>query len=88
MQEKFDKFHSENPHIYSLMSKYAHQLLHAGKKKLSISLIAERVRWDSAVSTVGDSYKLNNNYSALYSRKLENDYPELRGMFGKRVRRA
>lgn len=88
IKEAFDVFHAENPHIYYLMVMFAKQLLNAGQKKLSISLITERVRWETKVSVItSEPFKINNNFRALYSRMIEKEYPEFKGMFVTRTLR-
>ena len=86
--QAFENFHSENPHVYDLIVRFATELRLAGRKRLSISLIVERVRWESAIKTTGDVFKINNNFSALYTRKLEREHPEFDGLFATRTLRA
>lgn len=90
IQAAFEAFHEENPFVFALMRGYARNLLDAGNDKLSISLITERIRWDSAVRTHGDGngFKINNNFSALYARKLEQECPEFAGKFITRARKS
>jgi hypothetical protein len=77
-----------NPEVYDLMVRYSTQLRMAGRKRLSIALITERVRWETAVKTTGDDFKINNNFRALYARKIEQEHPEFEGMFVMRKRRS
>ena len=46
------------------------------------------LRWETAVTTGDHDLKINNNYSSLAARDLMFDYPELRGYFQTRVRKA
>jgi len=86
--EAFNNFHSQNPGVYDLIVRFSTELRLAGRKRLSISLIVERVRWESAIKTTGDVFKINNNFSALYARKIEQEHPEFSGMFATRTLRA
>lgn len=86
--QAFESFHSQNPEVYDMMVRYATQLRLAGRKTLSISLITERVRWETAIKTTGDLFKINNNFRALYARKIEQERPEFEGMFKMRTLRS
>lgn len=87
IQAAFDKFHAENPEVFEAMITYARALRRAGHERLSIALLAERVRWDRLISTTGDQYKLNNNFKAVYVRLLD-EMPEFKGRFTLRTRKT
>ncbi len=78
---RFEKFHAENPHIFELVVKFAKQLKARGRTRYGMKSIAERVRWEMAVETDGDDFKINNNYMSCYARLLILKYPEFRSMF-------
>lgn len=81
-QEKFLAFHNTNPHIYRALVKYAKELVKAGHKKSSIWLLANRVRWDFAVSTnISDQFKISNDYFSRYSRLIMQQEKSLAGFF-------
>jgi hypothetical protein len=80
-REKFEEFHRKNPAVYEMLAKYGRELLDAGHAKLSIALMAERVRWEAAIRTTGDRFKINNNFTAHYARRLADEFPEFRGRF-------
>lgn len=79
----FIKFHDENRHILRLYVRFADELLAAGREKASIALLTERIRWETLVQTVGDQFKINNNFRAHYARIL-NAMPRFAGMFATR----
>lgn len=81
MKDSFEKFDSENPRIWELFKQFAKQALSAGKSKLSVSLIVERIRWEVTVVTTGDVFKINNNHRAFYARKFHDRYPEYGDVF-------
>lgn len=82
--ENFLKYHRENPQIYTMFERFALQVIQAGRKNFGVGAIAERLRWYSAMETIGDSYKINNNYRAFYARLFEAQHPEYAGFFRKR----
>lgn len=76
----FSEYHEKNPQVYVLFKKYAQMALDRGFKKFSAKAIFERLRWHYSVETEGDEFKLNNNYTAYYARKLMAE-PEFMGFF-------
>lgn len=85
MNERFTIFHEANPHVYDHFSRFTKQAIDAGMKKLGVSFIFERMRWESMIVTNGDPYKLNNSYRSYYSRMFEAKNPEYAGLFTKRI---
>jgi len=82
MFQRWVTFHTQNPTFYAMFLRFSREALGAGRKNLSVNLIFERIRWETTIATVsGDGYKLNNDYRALYARKLMKDYPEFAGFF-------
>lgn len=76
IREKFWKYHSENPELFDLYLKFARQLKNSRRNEYGIAAITERIRWHFAVETVGDDFKINNNYKSCYARLLAITYPE------------
>ena len=87
-QDAFDAYDTENPAIYVKLAEFALQAHHAGRTRIGIKMLYERVRWYSTVEAKDDTFKLNNNYHAFYARKLMQDYPQLRGVFETRTSKA
>lgn len=78
IQEAFAKFHQANPHIYDELEARCLQLQHNPRaKRIGIALLFESMRFDHLVDSIGDDYKLNNNYRALYARLLIHRQPWL-----------
>lgn len=82
-RDAFISFHEKNPHVLRLYKQYAYALLANTPKgaPLSIGLITERIRWEAATNTVGDPFKINNNFRAHYARALEIVDPVFKGRF-------
>ena len=87
--EAFDDFHCANPHVYRNLRFLALQAVRAGRRKLGIKLLFERLRWEYFVNTAhADDFSLNNNYTAYYARMLMDNEPELAGMFETRIMKS
>lgn len=81
MVEKFEQFDRQNPIIYDLIKRYVGEAIAAGRRRIGIAAIFERIRWHLSVETAGDEFKLNNNYRAFYARKFVRDYPQYAEIF-------
>jgi hypothetical protein len=86
---EFKQFHFQNPHVYQGLRTLALQLKRAGRNYYGIKALFEVLRYEHALKTISDDYlKLNNNYTALYARKLMEEEQELDGFFRLRKRIA
>ena len=83
----FERFHAANPHVYQALRTAALHAVARGRK-VGMKAIYERVRWEYAVETREEPYKLNNNYTAHYARLLMESVPELHGYFETRNLRS
>ena len=86
-QTAFEKYHAENPQIYRVFKRFAIEAINAGCKHLGAQTIVERVRWETNVMG-NDGYKINNNYSAYYSRLFMKEFPQHVGFFATRTAKA
>ena len=83
-KEKFLAFHEENPHVYQQLCGLAWSAHYAGLRRIGIKRLFEVLRWEHSLKTTGDEFKLNNNYTSFYARLIEDENPELAGIFEKR----
>lgn len=86
--ERFERFHERNPQVYAALRQMALELRRRGHRQYGIKALFEVLRFNSAMQTHGDTFKLNNNYTALYARLLMDQEPELDGFFELRRRTA
>lgn len=83
IEQDFLAFHSEHPEVYAQLVRLARQWTAAGKAKLGIKTLFEKLRWEWHINGLEDSngYKLNNNYTALYARLIMKTEDDLDGLF-------
>jgi hypothetical protein len=82
LRREFEAFDAANPQIWDLFVRFTFMAIRAGKKKGSISLITERIRWEVYIETASnDEFKINNNHRAYYARKWQKLYPEYADFF-------
>ena len=78
MRETFEQYQQRNPRIYKEFVHYAFELINAGQTRIGSKGIFERIRWEAKIKREGE-FKVNNNYTADYARKFEQDHPHLAG---------
>ena len=88
IEERFEEFHQANPHVYERLVRMTFDLRNRGITHWGIKGLWEKLRWDIAMETSQDPYKLNNDYTALYARRIMEFYPSLDGFFRIRKRKG
>jgi hypothetical protein len=83
---EFEAYDHDNPAVWDLFVRFTRQALAAGHRRLSVSLVVERIRWETMVDTQSsDGLKINNNHRAYYARKFHETFPEHAGFFRTRT---
>ncbi len=75
LEAKFWVFHRDNPRVYRAVCRFADEAVRAGRTRLSIYMIFNRIRWYTMIETTGDEFKLNNNLQPFYARLWLRDHP-------------
>lgn len=81
IQERFEAFHRANPHVYAALKSLALQMVRSGVRQYGIKGLVEKLRWEFALATKGDAFKICNTYTSRYARLLTQNEPELKGFF-------
>lgn len=82
IQQRFEEFHKENPHVYELLVRYADAVRERGWENYGIGAVFERIRWHIDIETKDDrGFKLNNDFRSRYARKLMQEHPRFYGLF-------
>lgn len=85
ISENFERFHNANPHVYRILVDEARRWVdETGRPKVGIELLYCRARWILAFQTVTDDYKLNDHFTAYYSRLIMLREGDLDGLFDTR----
>lgn len=82
--KQFHAFNAHNPHVYRALERLAARRLAAGATRVRLKDLFEDLRRQLPYGVAG----LNNNYIALYARRLIDDHPLWAGAFELRRRRA
>lgn len=70
MRQRFEAFDRDHPEVYELFRRFALEARFAGHEHFSADAICHRIRWETSVVTRGEAFKINNNYTAFFARKL------------------
>ena len=87
IEERFWEMHAVNPRIYALFDRFTRMLIDRGYQHHSADAVLHRIRWATAVEMDGDDFKINDHFSAYYSRLWMRNNPEHQGFFRCRVLR-
>jgi hypothetical protein len=68
--------------------KLAREARAAGRTRVGLKELYEVARWNLRLATRGDDYCLNNDYTASYARLIQEQEPDLAGLFETRTRRT
>lgn len=88
IQERFEEFHQDNPHIYARLRDLCLQMRRRGVVRWGIKAAWEVVRFGGVLSNGQDGFKLPNSLTSRYARKLMTEVPELRDFFETRDLRS
>lgn len=83
---KFAEFHQANPSVLDEMLRLARARVTAGATRIGVKALWEELR--SWLKVTGGEYKLNNNFTSLYARKLIERDPSLATVIELRTRKA
>lgn len=89
IETDFWGFHEANPHVYTRLVELARAWVQRrGPRKLGMKMLFEVLRWEVAMRTTGDDFKLNNNYTSYYARLIMERESDLAGIFETRALHA
>lgn len=77
----FEKFNSENPHIFEEFEKQALIAIDKGKSKISAKHIINFIRWNEFLKTTDKNFKINDAYQSYYARFFIEKYPQYSNLF-------
>ena len=74
ISERFEDFDRKNPHVFANLRILAESHGRRGER-ISVKLLFEELRNLYRISTRGEEYALNNNYTSFYARLLAKALP-------------
>lgn len=82
IQARFEEFDRANRWIYFSLVMLTEDWLAKGNTRISIDMLIHVLRWQYSRQTVGDRrFKLNNDFTSRFARKLIAEHPEWGSVF-------
>jgi hypothetical protein len=88
IQQRFESFDSLNPWVYEALCRLTADWLARGHTRIGLKMLTEVLRWQYGRATIGDTFRLNNNFTSRYARKMLAAHPDWEGVFEVRELRA
>lgn len=89
IREQFETFHRANPQVLAKLIEFAYEARNAGRERIGMRMLFERLRWYVHIETKSDDgFKLNNNYCPHYARYIADGNPDLAHLFETRELRT
>lgn len=88
IQERFESFHRLNPWVFAAFVRITDDWMAKGRTRIGIGMLTEVLRWQYGRATVGDDFRINNNFRSRYVRLLISEHPEYAEVFELRELRA
>lgn len=82
------EFDERNPDVWEWVVRFAFEAVAAGRARIGIASVWERIRWHVEVERRENPYALNNNFRAYYARKFQRTYPAHSSLFETRRLRS
>jgi hypothetical protein len=87
--KRFERFHAENPSVYTTLVRLAREWVkRTGRHQIGIGALYERARWEIALATNDPDFRINNNFRAYYARLIMCQEPDLTELFDLRESEA
>ena len=83
-EQAFAQFCRRNGWFLPRLAEMTYELRSRGQKRVSVKLLFERLRTEMADQ--GNTYRLENSFTALAARRVMELYPDLDGCFATRKR--
>ncbi len=84
LDERFSYFCAERPDVIKLLVTMARELRDAGENRIGMKMLFEVARFRHLVRrSTGkrEPWLLNNSYTSRMARLIEDNYPDLKGLF-------
>lgn len=81
IDERCDAFIRANPKVWRFFIKLCLEVKRKGARKWSSKAAFEVMRYLATVQSVGENFKLPNDYHSRFSRRAMKEVPELDGFF-------
>lgn len=82
IRDGFNRFHKDNPHIFTAFEEQALRAINKGRTKISAKLIINWIRWHEFLESTDVNFRVNDAYQSYYARLFVEKHPEHKDIFG------
>lgn len=80
-KQEWWEWHQKNPEVWGMFERFSFEAVKRNRRKISHWLIINRIRWETAILTSGNDFKISNDYIAFYARHWKETYPQFSYLF-------
>jgi hypothetical protein len=84
IREGFERFITDNPHVYLEFEKQALKAIQKGRDKISAKLIINWIRWNEYLKSSDKNFKINDAYQSYFAREFIKRNPQHKDVFNLR----
>jgi len=81
IRDEFEAYIAKNPGVWIMFKRYAADVKESGVQRYSARTIIERIRWHHEIEHRRADWKLNNNFTPYFARKLIREDPSYAKVF-------
>lgn len=89
IRERFEAFHTANPEVFELFTKFAKEVRSTGRTRYSADAIIQRVRWHCNFEVHSDGeFRIDDHHTAYFARLLIATDLSFKGFFQTKTLRS
>lgn len=81
IDERCDAFIAANPHVWRTFVSLCLDMKRRGLRQWSSKAAFEVMRYMATLQSIGENFKLPNDYTSRFARRAIREHPELAGFF-------
>lgn len=81
IRDGFNRFHKDNPHIFTAFEEQALRAINKGRTKISAKLIINWIRWHEFIESTDKNFRVNDAFQSYFARLFVEKYPEHKDIF-------
>ena len=86
--ERFAAYHAAHPDVFQAFERHAQAMRATGRRRYSQWTIVQAIRWSHDIQHGAESFKINNDFIALYARLMIHEHPDFADFFELREMKA
>lgn len=76
LEQRYEAWREVNGHVVAEFERRTRRLVDAGRSRIGMKMIAEAIRYETSLRSVGDPWRVNNSYTSFIARELIRRHPQ------------